>query len=403
MKNFLLSALLITTLLPATAQTSGQEKKRQSNTPTLWNFTMPEEYVNVRDNTYLDGKCKLLIELNNPEQYKELHHVDTVIAKFLKDIAFYRDSFQSDGGNVRIDYAIDESQAFAKIRFKKYPPDGAIFMNRGNDLARLKLEQDTVRILVKHDPMLPEWDHSLKRHDFIFSKTRIYQLTFLVNNYTDLARFVTDPEPLRHMFDTLLATRRKGELINPYKSPSSTYFNTNSPGYKNPDLAMKPRSNPRFFKYGGLWDPADPNKTERFNDYLSIDGNIGVGLVRNMLAPVAELGITLIQNGRSLQNEAYLKRSFRAYVSSYFIYDRTAPNTFTPADNLFVNADFSTDRTVSVGMGYLISGKSNYFTGQTGKLFMNIKLMKKGLTVSPELIFTNDFKQIIPSVSVKVF
>src|SRR6185369_8920257 len=105
-----------------------------------------EEYINVLDYAYLPNKAKLIIELNNPAQYDELKNLDAVLKTFMQEIAFYKDSLENGSGSVRIDYALDEAYPFSKIRFIKHPADGDVFMNRHNDIARLKLEQDTVRI-----------------------------------------------------------------------------------------------------------------------------------------------------------------------------------------------------------------------------------------------------------------
>ncbi len=383
---------------------STEHKKIQRPSPTEAQFNMPEEYVNVRDLTVLPGKTKITIELNNPSQYKELNGVDEILKRFMQEIAFYKDSLQTDGGNVRIDYAIDDAVSFSKIRVKRYAPDGEIFMNRRSDVSRLKIEQDTIHIYVKHDPVLPEWDHSTNKREFMFTHQQQYQITFCLNNYTDIAAIAADMTALRHAFDTLYSTKKKGALQNPYKVPSSTRYNPQVPSSRGADkTTWQPRDNSRFYRYMGLSDLKTPGSSLKAVDYISSDGNIGVGLVRNMLAPYAELGLTWQKQRRMLTNEVYTQMKLRMFVSVYAMFEQDAAKEYRMTDIMFANASIGEGDGVSMGLGYMISKPNNYFKGMTGKMFLDVRLLKKGLTLSPEVIFTNDFKQVYPSLTLKVF
>jgi hypothetical protein len=70
---------------------------------------------------------------------------------------------------------------------------------------------------------------------------------------------------------------------------------------------------------------------------------------------------------------------------------------------MFVNADIGEMEGMNFGVGYLFARSGDYFKGVTTKGFFNITLMKKGLTLSPELIFTNDFREVFPGLTLKVF
>ncbi len=407
--------LIACMLLAAAYNSYAQDEQRNTETrkprsKTDEHFNMPQTFINVRDYVYLRDKAKMIIELNNPEQYKELKNMHELLLTAMREIAFYRDSLENGSGSVRIDYAVDEAFPFSKIRFKKHPPDGDIFMNRQNDIARLKVEQDTVRIYVRHNPVLERnndtRNNPRKNYRYNVNHARMYQITFCVNKYTDLIKLAEDKTLLSNISDTLLTTRKKEYLSNPFSYPSSASFRPFGP-----DTIAKGGCNTcaeqkRFKLYSGLSVLEDPgyHGIIRRSDVITMEGNFGTGLIRNAFAPMAEVGIVLVKQGRRMYNDRYLQTSIGAFVSSYYIFERNTNNEFSLKDNVFVNLKIANDkREKSVGVGYLLSGKGNYFRGVTTKVFFDIRMLKNGLTLSPEIIFTNDFKQIFPGLTLKVF
>ena len=407
------ATLTITLILVLTgtgfAQNGNEARERNSlkEIPAMdWNFGMPERYINVRDYAYFSNKAKLIIELNNPRQYEELKSLDTLLKRFLQEISFYKDSLENGSGSVRIDYVLDDSYPFSKIRFRKHKPNGEIFLNKSNEIARLKLEQDTVHFYVKHNPLFKPSLKKMKSRYDPFTQARFYELTFCLNNYNDLARIAANKDALQHAFDTLWATKRTGSRVNPYNWPSSSRFNpyaTDSVDFF--DNIGYMRKDVRFIQYRGLVTSDNLGNCcyMRPSNTFTLDGNIGAGLVRNTFAPYAELGFTLSKQSRDRQNEVYSTFLIRAFVSSYTIFERNTTNDFTVVNNLFVNADIGDNKDFTFGLGYKVSGSNSYFKGHTGKVFLNVGLLKKGLTLSPEIIFTDNFKQIFPGLTLKVF
>ncbi len=387
MKRLALIAAMVSCITyTATAQLiSNEEKEYPDPSKTETEFNMPQQYINVRDYVLLPNNAKIIVELNNPAQYSELKNIDDVLKNFMKEISFYRDSLENGSGSVRIDYTLDEAFPFSKIRFKKHATDGDIFMNRNNNVSRLKVDQDTVHIYVRHSPLLPPRDRSMSAREREYTHSQFYQLTFCVNNYTDIEKIIADKEQMQHAFDTIFATKKNNSLQDPYKYPSTTEYK----GYS---------AKPHFIQFRGMITQETSTKLELLylSDMLTLDANIGIGLLRNTLAPYTEFGISIIKQSRTMQNVAYTKTVFRAFVSSYFLFE-------SAVDNLFVNADIGKSKKVSFGVGYLVSGNSSQFNGQTGKVFMNIGILKKGLTLTPEVIFTNNFSQVFPAITLKVF
>ncbi|GAA4465341.1 hypothetical protein GCM10023093_17370 [Nemorincola caseinilytica] len=409
MKKMIAAAMLMAMAVTTHAQDNDDRDAVHMPTTTERNFAMLSGYVNIRDYAYLPNKAFVKFELNNVAQYEEIKNgLDTIVAALLHDIAFYKDSLKSDGGNVWIDYAIDEKLGVKKLRFKKYPPDGDIFVNKKGDVAKLKIEQDTVRILVRHYPLVPALPDNARRREKNYQRLehyQVYQVTFCVNSYEDVARITADKQSLWHAIDTLVATKKEGTVNRPYKFPSSSRYNPYATSTVK-DKYLASFADVRFKRYPGLVTTDDGrawNALKRADEF-TMNANFGIGLMRNVLAPYAELGFELSRSNGRMFNNKYQRFRYRVYGSCYFAFEHNAAdNSYKTLPNWFVNADLGDNNDLFAGVGYMVKGNGGYFTGTTVKAFMNVRLLKKGLTLSPELIFTNDFKQVFPGLTLKVF
>ncbi len=403
-KLMILAVIVLCTAVTAAAQ----EKFNSGNNPERSvyerSFEMPQQYVNVRDIVILPNKGKMIIELNNAAQYEELQHIDTLLEAVLRNIAFYKDSLESSG-SVRIDYAADEKYKFSKIRFQIHRPVGAIFMNEPNEISKLKLEQDSIRIYVKRNPVFERDVESGSGFRYNLTHAGMYQVTFCLNSYTDLASVLANKGLLHHAIDTLLSTKGKRTLRNPFRRPSSTRFDPSiqetpdSKKYKNTALN-------RFRRFEGLisYNSEGRWSITRSSDIVEVTGNVGIGLIRNTFAPYAEVGLDYERQLKPSWWDNNRNVTWSLFASSYFFFEKGTDNTYYSKPNWFINAKVGSGDRYSAGLGYLFDRRGDYFKGTTLKAFMNIRMFKsKGLTLSPELIITDDFKQVIPGLTIKVF
>lgn len=402
-KLFWAAALLSAHYAPALAQEENDKKTVVSRTQE--NFNMPDKFVNIRDYAYLPHNAKMIVELVNADQYKELENLPEVIGKLMKDIAFYKDSLENGIGSVRIDYAIDRQFAFNKLRFTKHRSEGDIFMTNATDVSRLKLDQDTVRMYFRDYPLLQQADGKRKNWEYPMYATKIYQVTFCVNNYKDLANIMADSNAMRHTLDTLYITKKQSTLNAPYRNPSSARYNPYAPAHTGVKRRMIPHTDVRFKQYGGLVESDNAENWEVLHrtDILTTTGNLGMGLVRNTFAPYAEVGLAIVTHGKRRAGVDVPQKTFGLSISSYFLFEQNPKGSYDLYANNFVNAYASVSKDVTLGAGYLYLNNGNYFTGNTFKLLLNVKLLKKGLTLSPEIIFTDNINQIFPGLTLKVF
>lgn len=412
MKQLIAAAMLAALASPSLAQESPEHMPQPrwypSESATERNFCMPADWINIRDYIYLPNKAKMIVELTHVAQYNELKFLDTLLANLMRDIAFYKDSLADNPGSVRIDYAPDEALAINKIRFKKHPADGNIFMARNGDKARLKIEQDSVRIYVRHNPLTPTTNTGkLKNSDFteMYNNARFYQVTLCLNNYEDIANIAADRSSLLHAIDTMMSTKRKSTRNDPRRFPSSARYNPYATRDDIKDNWWRAVADVRFKQYSGLVKAEDPNSWKAINrsDKLILDANLGASLLRNYLAPTAEIGLHVNRQSRRPYNGEYHIKEFGISASCNFLFERSASNDYYSKPNWFVNATFSEERELTAGVGYLFYSKGDFFKGTTAKFFLDVRPWKKGLTLSPELIFTNNFQQVIPALTIKVF
>jgi hypothetical protein len=353
-------------------------------------------YINLKDFVTLK-EGKMTLEMHYFKDFDNFRNIDSVLAVAMKDIAFYADSLNADPtGHLRIDYVANTDYSFKKIRFKRYPSDGNIFMNQDGEISKLKFDQDTVNIIIQ------------KSRESIGSKkcTIPYSIraSFIVGNYTDINKIVASKE-LPPIMDTLeKMSQPRNRKINQKSKPN--------------ELWSKPMSiiyNPYYYGEGAVttykkvldneYDVTSPQK----NDKLLLGGSVGIGLIRNMITPTADIAITLEKYYRKNKYNDY--DFFSVSVSPYFLFEKNVEGGYITDDNWFINAEVGTvyhkkaygwvGNMVSFGAGYLFRQKGGYFQNTTLKIFTSLEVTK-GITISPELISTNNFKQIFPGITLKV-
>jgi hypothetical protein len=145
--------------------------------------------------------------------------------------------------------------------------------------------------------------------------------------------------------------------------------------------------------------------------HVAAYGNIGAGLIRNTLTPVADAGITLIRFHSFPFGADWSFTSF--YASAAFFFAANEKGDQVVRENYFINIESGTNgtdddflglrvRSISLGASYLFSQSGDYFKPVTLKAFMGFRL-QSGITLLPEIIATNNFRQIFPGITLKVF
>jgi hypothetical protein len=386
MKN-ILSFLLLCISFTAYTQTNDRNA--------VWSKTEKNfnaRYISHRHTVYLEKGNRMDVELYELASYDMLGNVDTILRTFKKEVDKLKDSLRvRPSDNVRIDLAYTNPD-YKMMRITKYPAAGDMFVDRKGVIAPLKIDQDTIRILIQKRVTRKF------RNGFVIKTYTPAQLTFILNNYTDIDELIGNKTIQQHI-DTMRQASGKYASRSIWSSRSTIVYR--------PYDTIGRR---RFFMNDWLVSEINPEVNNNVNKTrLTINANLGVGIVRNTLAPVADLGLELRDPWTAGLKEY---RLFGIYASPYFVFERQANNTFKTHMNFFINGELgsrydgkllSVDfQRITLGGGYLLNPDGNYFKNTTAKLFMNFTLTK-GITISPEVIATNDFTEFFPGITLKVF
>lgn len=360
-------------------------------------FNSREYMINHRHNVYLPKGNKMIVELFDVKDYESLHELNTILQGLKKDMSFYKDSLANMGAdNVRIDYTMTDGKSDRKIRFTRHAANGDAFIVKNGETARLKINQDTIRIRITKEYDERPFSSYMKWKDYKWYQP--VQVTFLVNSFEDIDELINDNK-LSGIIDTLAVQTKfkKGDKYSPFYYHTTVFYR---PYEKNKELVLRQ----------GKWEnEVYPGPTGITRDALAATANIGVGLVRNTLAPMAEAGIEFRKAWIKGQQEYSL---FNLHVSPYFLFSRRADGNYHTYDAWFVSMRVGSAykgeimginfKELSVGAGYLLNPDEQYFKKHTFKVFGNFTLTK-GVTISPEVIATDNFKNIFPALTLKVF
>ena len=403
MNRIILCAALILVSLPGKtfAQNDNEPtwfKKTGRMSKTEKTFSNVNGPVRLRDYVYLRNNARMILELGSAGEFSKLKGLDSVLLQMREDIAFYKDSLENGSGNVRIDYVTHEDQEHREIRFEKHHPNGDMFVVRNGETAKLKIEEDTIRILMHVlGKEVPAKHKMAGKHmpDAIgpFRPQTTILVMFCLDNYTDIDKVIWDPEMLHHIIDTLAFVstpkRKRPNSEDPYSTIVYRPFST-----------TQTADYPRYLKVKYVLD-SEYTWRQR-GGTLTINGSAGIGQVRNEIVPTAEIGIGIYGRWKAIPTkQSYLRLS----ATPYFFFDKDAQGRYIVNDNWFVNLAFGTeskDIDYSCGIGYLYAERGGYFQNTTMKAFLNIGLSKH-IAIAPEYIFTNNFKQIFPGITLKVF
>lgn len=368
-------------------------------------FNIHPWQVNIRDFVHLKDNERMIIELKNVNDYNKLADIKQTLTTLMKDAAFYRDSLDNNPGNVRINYVTYEDKDITHFQFKRYAPEGDIYVQKKGELSHLKLEQDTVSVVMYvRGEEISYVDRSTGEKERVTVKPQYpISVSFYLNRYSDIEKMIAETDFV-HIFDTLKSTKKEGTVNNPNKFVSTTIY--------------KPYTNRwHFTRFNGIIkDEAHAVywEAKSYSDKISLDLNMGVGLVRNTLAPMGEIGLSITNLRRALHTSDFQESEINTMVTlsmtPYFFFEKGERGEHLVKDNWFINlymggaTNFLGLQTplLTGGVGYLLIPRGDIFTGTTFKGFLNVR-MKNGMSIGPEIIATNNFKQIFPGITLKIF
>ncbi|WP_421764243.1 hypothetical protein [Ekhidna sp.] len=151
------------------------------------------------------------------------------------------------------------------------------------------------------------------------------------------------------------------------------------------------------FKYGNA--NLDPTKGGPIKlDNLELSAGVGIGFYRDRFVP--DLSFKLAVNFPDRLGNKDLQFGF-LYTQQYF-FERKPEQEYDLDINGFLTGffsiEFSDQYKIGAGIGALIQQNGNFYKGNTYKVSLYTERRDSKINFTPELIFTDDFKQVIPAL-----
>jgi len=125
----------------------------------------------------------MLIELSDMEDLDRFMNMDSVISSFLKHLEPLKDSLGDELMSRRIDYTTD-TKGRTMIRIRRFQPPASSFLVDNDNVAALKLQQDTIHINGRVDFIAK---YTLRK---AFASHRYYRVSFFLNDVSDITKYM---------------------------------------------------------------------------------------------------------------------------------------------------------------------------------------------------------------------
>src|SRR6202012_4551161 len=146
-------------------------------------FRLPPFSINDEYRVELGKGNAMRLELADGADLSRFENIDSLLLLFLGDMKAFRDSLSDPMMTKHIDYLIDSSGQ-KKLRIRQTRPGASTFLLDGSEPAQLRLEQDTIYILIASPA-----DRFARRKTP--RPARYDRLGFFLNRYSELESYIT--------------------------------------------------------------------------------------------------------------------------------------------------------------------------------------------------------------------
>lgn len=342
-----------------------QENQPSANEDRI--FDLPANEINKRFFIALDKGDKMQVELVDMKDLARVGNIDSLLKIFLKDLTPLKDSLADELSVKRIDYVM-EPPAAKKVRIRQVRPSGRSFLIQQNDVAALKLEQDTVHFI----GVVPvPGTKTIHR----------YRISFFVNHLEDLAAYADGRLQAR------LVSLRENVNANWVKGDKGMM-------HIKKDYTISSRSS------GG--------SIYAHGDYLAFTPSANIQNYKNYFVPSFNLGATIITGTMSSRGRTY---EFGAYWEPNFFFGKNNEGKLKTYRNDFLTVVYGTGpgrREVEkkepylqyvFSLSYLIHRSGDYFEEHTFRAGLGRMSLFEGKTkIEPVLYFHEFLKGVTPGV-----
>lgn len=365
----MLSLLSITGTLYAQ---TGVVFSNMKGTPDGRLFSLPPFSINNEYRIELGKGNVMRLELVDEADLSCFENIDSLLLLFLGDMKAFQDSLADPLTTKHIDYLIDTSGQ-KKLRIRQTRPEASTFLLDGGEPAQLRLEQDTIYILLASPA-----DRFARRK--ASRPLRYDRLGFFLNRYSQLDSYITS------------GLNRKIQLILESKQKKYSWNTKNGLNY----LA------------------ADPTITAvtalmHNGNRLEMNGFVAAQNYKNYFAPAFSLGAS-VQLSRGFNTNLY-----GVYWEPVFLFAPNAQGRLQTYRNDFLVAWFALTKKDEAGkqdysntalgfgpsfsLAYLIGRQGSLVEPHTFRLTLgSLRALKGGLHLDPCLYFNDFFKGVTPGL-----
>lgn len=345
--------------------THAQENQPATNEDRI--FDLPANEINKRFLIALDKGDKMQVELMNMNDLARVANIDSLLKIFLKDLAPLKDSLSDELSVKRIDYVM-EPPAAKKIRLRQGRPAGTSYLVQQDDVAALKLEQDTVHFI----GVVPvPGQKTIHR----------YRISFFVNHLDDLANYT----------DGRLQARL-----------NSLRENVNSNWVKDDKGMMHLQKD---YLISAKQAGGSPHS---HGDYLAFSASANIQNYKNYFVPSFSLGSTIVAGSFGKGSKT---KELGVFWEPNFFFGRDSEGKLKTYRNDFLTVVYGSGPPRKEGgkkepslqyvfsVSYLIHRSGEYFEKHTLRAGIGRMSLFEGKTkIEPVLYFHEFFKGVTPGV-----
>lgn len=342
-----------------------QENQSATNEDRI--FDLPVNEINRRFLIALDKGDKMQVELVDMKDLARVANIDSLLKIFLRDLTPLKDSLSDELSVKRIDYVMEPPGA-KKIRLRQGRPVGTSYLVQQDDVAALKLEQDTVHFI----GVVP-----------VPGKKTIhrYRISFFVNNLNDLSTY-TDGRLQARLF--------------------SLRENVHSNWVKD-DKGMM-----HIQKDYSISSKLPGGSIHSHGDYLVLSPSVNIQNYKNYFVPSFSLGATVITGSMGRSNKT---REFGILWEPNFFFGRDSEGKLKTYRNDFLTVVYGSGPARKqegkkepylqyvFSVSYLIHRSGDYLEKHTFRAGIGRMSLFEGKTkIEPVLYFHEFFKGVTPGV-----
>ena len=317
----------------------------------------------------LDKGDKIKFELGDISDLSLINNIDSLVRSFVQDLEPLKDSFGNELYSRRIDYVADGSGK-NKIRIQQFAPNGSSYVSSQGNVASLKLEQDTVNIILKAVGG-PQRLFTRQTKGFHY-----YRISFYLNDIGNLAGYLNG---------------KLQQAVNDLRK------NVNEKWVKGNDGMVHAKASPSI-------SANMMNGQIGINDYLNLRLTADIQNYKNYFVPSLSASVILVT-----QRTSNIKREFSFTGESHFTFARNAEGKLQTFRNGFLTLGYSVTNTgktnsyfgfsPSFSLGYLIRQRGDVFDKNTFRLgFGKVGLFNGMVKLEPVIYFNNFFKSVSPGI-----